>query len=278
MNRPDPAARRAPGPDPTAAAGPAAYGDVFAPVYDLWYAGVTDAEATARFVADRAASGPVLELGVGTGRLAVPLVRAGRTVIGLDASAAMLGRGRAAHPGARIRWARADMAALPLAAGTCGGVLVAYNTLFNLGTGAAQAAAVAEAARVLRPGGILVVEALVPAGIGAAAGPSLAPGPPRPAPVGRGSRATEAAMMVTAVATVVDQDRQTIAGCHVAVDDHGVELFPWLVRWSTPDQIDGYAARAGLVRTERYGDWVGGPSSPAGGIHVSVYRRPPSVP
>lgn len=85
-------------------------------------------------------------------------------------------------------------------------------------------------------------------------------------------------MMVTAVATIVDGAQQTISGCHVAVDDDGVALFPWTVRWSTPDQIDGYAERAGLVRTERHGDWHGGRFSPAGGIHISVYRRPDAVP
>ena len=69
---------------------PDTYGEAFAEVYDAWYGQVSDAPAVARYLAGRTGTGPVLELGVGTGRLAQPLVEAGLRVVGLDASAAML--------------------------------------------------------------------------------------------------------------------------------------------------------------------------------------------
>ena len=74
--------------------GPGTYGDGFAAVYDDWYRDVSDAAATVAAIdtwagADRR---PIVELGVGTGRLAGPLARLGRSVIGIDASLAMITR------------------------------------------------------------------------------------------------------------------------------------------------------------------------------------------
>ena len=56
---------------------PSAYGDAFADVYDDWYADVSDVGGTVDTVHRLAAGGPVLELGIGTGRLAIPLKEAG---------------------------------------------------------------------------------------------------------------------------------------------------------------------------------------------------------
>ena len=74
------------------------YGDGFADVYDDWYADVTDVAATVELVAGLASESAggrdgaprVLELGVGTGRLAFPLAAAGVEVVGVDTSDEML--------------------------------------------------------------------------------------------------------------------------------------------------------------------------------------------
>ena len=94
--------------------GPATYGDRFADVYDDWYADVSDVEATVERVvalaggADAAAGGAerpaVLELGAGSGRLALPLAAAGLDVWALDASPAMVGRLRAKPGAERVTW------------------------------------------------------------------------------------------------------------------------------------------------------------------------------
>ncbi len=74
------------------------------------------------------------------------------------------------------------------------------------------------------------------------------------------------------VATEVDPEAQTIVGRHVAIGDTGIEVRPWTLRWSTVEQLDGYATAAGLVLSERYPDWTG-QSTSSTGVHISVYRR-----
>lgn len=240
------------------------YGESFADVYDEWYRNVTDAGATARFVVARCGGQPVLELGVGTGRLARPLTDLGTTVVGIDVSAAMLARcGTGAPTGGgpgRLDLIRADMAALPVRAGF-GAVLIGFNTLFNMIDAAGQQRVIVEAARVLAPGGVVIVEASNLA-LAGASGSSIAPG--RPLFGG-----------VAVVATVVDAEAQTIAGQHVEITDRGVRHRPWALRWAEPAEIDRYAARAGLDLAERYRSWGGERFDESSDSHVSVYR--PSV-
>ena len=119
------------------------YGDAFADVYDDWYEGISDVDLTVVELLDLAGSGPVLELGVGTGRIAVPLAEAGLaigvTVVGIDASEAMLARLAWRDPGGLVTPIHGDMRS-DLPDGPFGLVFAAYNTLFNLTDDGAQAA------------------------------------------------------------------------------------------------------------------------------------------
>jgi SAM-dependent methyltransferase len=252
---------------------PGAYGEAFADVYDQWYHDVTDAEATARFVAERCRSGLVVEVGVGTGRLAGPLVEQGLRVVGVDASVSMLDRCRARGLGPRLQLVRADMAAMPLAAtdrargrAPVGVVLVAFNTLFNLTTEGGQRAVFDQAASLLDPEGVLITETLDAEAFDHQAGTSL------------GIREIDDRGL-TVVATEVDPVVQTIVGRHVAISGSGVRVRPWTLRWSTADQLDGYATAAGLELVERYPSWAGpgAVDGPTTGVHVSVYRPDPGT-
>src|SRR4249919_2686482 len=78
------------------------YGDRIADDYDEIYAGRSDADAAADFLAELAGTGPALELGIGTGRVALPLAARGVEVHGIDASAAMVERLRAKPGGEAI--------------------------------------------------------------------------------------------------------------------------------------------------------------------------------
>ena len=138
------------------------YGEAFADVYDDWYATVTDIDATVTLATRLAApAGSVLELGVGTGRLAIPMARAGLTVTGIDTSAAMLERLATADVGGSVTVVHGDMVD-DLPDGPFDLALAAYNTLFNLVDDGAQQRCFAVVAERLAPGGSFVVEAFVP--------------------------------------------------------------------------------------------------------------------
>ncbi len=240
--------------------GPGTYGDSFADVYDQWYGQITDAEATADFVSSRCLHGPVLELGVGTGRLAVPLVKRGHQVVGLDASTSMLNQ--CPQPVTRVL---GDMAQLPFYDRVFGGALCAFNTLFNLVSTQVQQQFFHQVSRSLAPGAPLIIEAFTGIGLDNSEPSSLGV-----------SRITADRLVLAA--TVVDAQAQTITGQHVDISEAGVKLRPWLVRWTTPEQMDELASTAGLDLLERYSSWDQQEFDPDRDLAISVYGSPQATP
>lgn len=238
------------------------YGEGFADVYDDWYGGISDAGATVEVLAALAAGGPVLELGVGTGRLAIPLAAKGLEVHGVDASPAMIERLRAKPGGDAVEVVAGDFTDLGVQVpGGFAVAFVAFNTLFNLGSAEAQQRCFTSVADRLRPGGTFVVEAFVP--------------DPDAAPSGGGLTTSSVATdEVVLQATVADPVAQTISGSTITISSGGVRLRPWHIRWATPDQLDEMAAAAGLVRRHRWAGWDRSPHAADGPRHVSVYERP----
>ena len=243
----------------------ATYGDRFAEVYDDWYddpagtdAAVTRLRALADEVVRPGASPTLLELGVGTGRLALPLAAAGVAVTGLDASGAMLER-LTGKPGAEsVRAVEGDMAG-PLPDGPFDLVVVARNTLFNLTTEAAQRACLTDVARVLAPDGRLVVEAFVPTD---EAGPT--------------SSVEVRHIGAEGVLLFVDR-HDPIAGeswsSYVDIRPDGVAFRPCHVRYLRPAALDRLAEDAGLVLDARHADWADAPFDDEATHHISTYRR-----
>ena len=138
-----------------------AYGRVWAEDYDLLYEEREDPAEVAEFVAALAPGGAVLEFGVGTGRLALPLVEAGLSVTGIDASPEMLAQLQA-RPGAeKITVIEGDFITVD-AGGPYDVVLIAFSTLFLVPSQEGQLACLANARAHLRPGGTVVIEAFVP--------------------------------------------------------------------------------------------------------------------
>jgi SAM-dependent methyltransferase len=235
------------------------YGDGFADVYDEWYADVTDVDATVARLAELAGpGGNVLELGVGTGRLAVPLADAGLSVTGIDSSTAMLEQLASRDPDGRVVSIAGDMVD-DLPAGPFDAALVAYNTLFNLLADGAQQRCFAAVARRLRPGGRFVVEAFVP-----------------DADQASGSDVSVRSMEVDRVVLSVSRhspDGQQASGQFVEfTESGGVRLRPWSVRWATVEQLDAMAAAAGFDREARFGSMSGEPFTDDSAQHVTVYR------
>ena len=187
--------------------------------------------------------------------MATAVADAGHRATAVEISAEMLTGNRAPMA------VRADMATLPVAPSSVDVVLIATNTLFNLDSPSAQAACIADAARVLRPGGHLVIEAYVP--------PDPDPGLDRLV----STRSIDVDRVVL-TASIRDSSAQVITGQHIDITESGIRLRPWRVRYSEPGEIDVMAGAAGLESVGRYAGWSGYRFDSTSTSHVSVYRKP----
>ena len=238
------------------------YGRAFADIYDEWYRGISDVDQTVALLAElceRTDDLPVVELGVGTGRLALPLAErvAPRPVIGIDSSAEMLDVMRAKCPEHSIATIVGDMVD-DMPSGPLGLVFVAYNTLFNLRSAERQRGCFAAVAERLAPNGSFVIEAFVPED------------PPR---IGDhiDVRDLTADRVVLSIARRHPDD-QSVDGQFVELTEAGgVRLRPWSIRYAAPSELDGMATDAGLHLEARWESFDKTPFSDDSVRHVSLY-------
>lgn len=237
------------------------YGEAFADVYDEWYSDVSDVGSTVAAIERLAGpAGRVLELGVGTGRLAIPLAARGLVVIGIDTSAAMLARLEANDPGSSVATVLGEMVD-EMPAGPFDVILAAYNTFFNLPTAQRQQVCFGVAAERLAPGGRFVVEAFVPE-LGARSGDGAV-----------SVRSLGADRVVLSISRD-DPRAQRAEGQYVELTEGGgVRLRPWSIRYAGTDELDTMAGAAGLELAERWGSFAGEAFDEHSQRHVSVYRR-----
>lgn len=136
--------------------------DQIAHFYDLTHAGLTDDIAFILRLA-QSANGPILELGCGSGRLLLPLARAGFTVTGVDNSAAMLARARAAlqqeppNVQSRVTLLEADMTQMELGNGRFPLIIIPYNTFMHLDS-TQKTMALKRVKQILRSDGRLFID------------------------------------------------------------------------------------------------------------------------
>ncbi|AXO36625.1 methyltransferase [Micromonospora sp. B006] len=236
---------------------PGLFGRLWADTYDG--PGNPDPAPAVDFLAPLADGGPVLELAVGTGRVALPLAARGLTVEGVEASPEMVAHLRAKPGGADLPVTIGDMADVPVT-GPYRLVFLVFNTLFNLVSEERQAACFRNVARVLAPGGAFVIETFVP----------------DPADFDRDEQ-VQVREVTEDSATIrlhrYDRAAQTFVRQTVTFDASGVHLKPFAMRYAWPEQIDELAERAGLRLTERYADWDRSPFDADSRSHISVYRR-----
>lgn len=237
------------------------YGDGFADVYDEWYADVTDVEATVeRMVELAGANGRVLELGVGTGRLALPMAAAGLHVVGIDSSEAMLAKLAERNSDQRVDSVLGDMVD-DLPDGPHDAVLVAYNTIFNVLGEGEQERLFRRVAERLVPNGVFVVEAFVPDFHNGDGSSEVS------------VRSLAADHVVLSVSTNRPHEQVAEGQFVQFTESGGVRLRPWSIRWATTEQLDDMATAAGFRLDERLGDMAGAPFTDASTQHVSIYRR-----
>jgi SAM-dependent methyltransferase len=238
---------------------PAAYGRTWASDYDHAYQGRDDTAAVTSMVAGLTPGGRILELGVGTGRLAIPLAAAGHAVTGVDASPEMLARLRV-RPGAEgIQLLEADFITVDAGQGY-DLVLIAFSTLFLVPSQDEQLAVLANAYRHLRPGGYVVVEAFVPDHSRWTRGQNLS--------IGRIDGDG-----VTLKLSLHDPVRQVISTQDITVDSSGTTRRPNLLRYAWPAELDVMALVSRLRLVRRRADWAGAEFTAASTAHVSVYQR-----
>ena len=238
---------------------PETYGDRIAGVYDAMMTVLPDPADCADRLAELAGPGPALELGVGTGRVALPLAARGVEVHGIDASAAMVERLRAKPGGDAVTVTLGDFAGVPVE-GSYPLVYVVFNTFFSLLTQDQQVGCFAAVADRLAPGGAFVLTAFVPDLTMFSGGQSV--------------RATHLGLeQVRLDAARHDPVTQRVDFQHVLVTGDGVRLYPGAVRYAWPSELDLMARLAGLRLRERWGGWRREPFDAASGLHVSVYEH-----
>ena len=238
---------------------PETYGDRIAGVYDAMMTVLPDPADCADRLAELAGPGPALELGIGTGRVALPLASRGVEVHGIDASEAMVERLRAKPGGDAITVTFGDFADVPVE-GSYPLVYVVFNTFFSLLTQEDQVRCFAAVAGHLALGGAFVVTGFVP-------DQTLHPG-------GQSVRTVQLGLdQVRLDAALHDPVAQRVDFQHVVLSGGGIRLYPGAVRYAWPSELDLMARLAGLRLRERWGGWRREPFDRASGGHVSVYEH-----
>jgi SAM-dependent methyltransferase len=209
------------------------------------------------FLVDLAGAGSALELGIGTGRIAIPLSRRGVTVHGIELSSAMVAQLRAKPDTDAIGVTIGDFATTTV--GTT--FTIAYlvrNTITNLTTQEEQVQCFRNVAAHLEPGGRFVVEVFIP---------EL-----QRLPAGETFRA----FTVTPTHLGFDQydvATQTLSSHHFWVVDGQLETFSAPFRYDWPSELDLMAQLAGMTLRERWSDWTREPFTSESRSHVSVWEK-----
>jgi SAM-dependent methyltransferase len=238
----------------------ATYGDRIANQYDDFILiSPEHTKATVEALADLAKRGPVIELGIGTGRIALPLRERGIAVHGIDASSRMVDELRK-KPGGD---------AIPVTIGDFGDVAVegqfsliyaVFNTFFALLTQEAQVRCFANVARHLLPDGLFVIEAFVP-------------------DLSRFTRNQNIAVTKVGVDEVrLDVSlhnplHQRIESQQLLIANGSIQTYPVQLRYAWPSELDLMAQLAGLTLKERWGNWQRSPFAASGTPHISLYHR-----
>jgi SAM-dependent methyltransferase len=235
------------------------FGEQIAARYDFDAADLFAPEAVdpvVDFLAALAGGGAALELGIGTGRIALPLARRGVRVHGIDLSEAMVERLRAKPGGDAIPVAIGDFATTRVDGEFALAYLV-FNTIMNLTTQDEQVACFRNVAAHLRPGGCFVVEVGVPELQRLPFGETI-----RPFDVG----ATHLGFDEYDVAA------QGLVSHHYSLVDGAFELHSIPFRYVWPAELDLMARLAGMELRERWGGWRREPFTAESTVHVSVWQ------
>jgi SAM-dependent methyltransferase len=215
-------------------------------------------ESAVDFLAGMAEGGAALELGIGTGRIAVPLAERGVAVSGIDLSEAMVAKLREKPGGAAMPVTIGDFAATRID-GIFRLAYLVFNTIMNLTTQNAQVACFANAAAHLEPGGCFVIEVMVPELQRLPFGETIRPFTITPTRLGFDEY------------DLVTQD--LVSHHYRATAENGLEVWSIPFRYAWPAEYDLMARLAGMTLRERWSDWRRQPFTAESAKHVSVWEK-----
>jgi SAM-dependent methyltransferase len=237
----------------------ATYGDNIAEVYDELFADVSPA-AIDTLLTLAGTHGRVLELGIGTGRLAIPLVARGLEVHGVDASLAMTHKLRQKQYGDRIPVTIGDFADVgQIQGGPFDLVFCVFNTFFSLLTQEDQLKCFKGVSEILTPSGLFLLEAFVP---------DLSRFTKyQPALVGALGEDT-----LNLEASRHEITTQRVSSRLVRISAGRIHVYPIEIRYAWPSELDLMARLAGMDRTSRWSGWDQKFFGPGSVTHISAYR------
>jgi SAM-dependent methyltransferase len=236
------------------------FGESIAAGYDESSAGMFSTEVVAPAVdllAELAGDGRALELGIGTGRIALPLAGRGVEVHGIDLSRAMVERLRAKPGGDAVATTIGDFTTTRVD-GTFTVAYLVFNTVMNLTSQDDQVACFHNVAEHLEPGGTFVVEVMVP---------QLRKLPPGQNAVPFHASATKWSFDLYDVAT------QAMSSNYVEVVEGKGSYWTIPFRYVWPAELDLMARLAGMRLRERWGGWGREPFTAESEQHVSVWEK-----
>ena len=237
------------------------FGELNAERYDAMYEELMAAETrdSVETLAELARGGKVLELAIGTGRVALPLAARGLEVHGIEASEEMVAKLREKPGGSAIPVEIGDMADVRVNE-TFDLIYLVFNTIFNLTTQEAQVRCFHNAARHLKAGGVFVVETVVPDLSGFVDGQRMK---------GSWVKMDSARFEIA----IHDPVAQTVEFQRIVIGEEGMRMTPHFMRYAWPSELDLMAQLAGLERRERWAWWDRSPFTAGSISHVTVYGR-----
>jgi len=212
-----------------------------------------------RFLAELAGTGPALEFGIGTGRIALPLSRQGVRVHGIELSSAMVAQLQAQQDASEIEVSIGNFATTALDERFTL-VYLLRNTITNLPTRAEQVQTFRNAAAHLQPGGVFVIENYVPALQRLPPGETIHVFTATPTHLG-----FEEYNLVTQIA---------VSHHYWQIDGH-LKTFSSPHRYVWPSELDLMAQLAGLTPHARWTDWHHTPFTANSPTHISIWQLPP---
>ena len=237
------------------------FGEAVAARYDASSAGMFGpavVEPMVDVLAELAGGGAALELGIGTGRIALPLARRGVRVHGIDLSAAMVARLRAKPDAERIGVTIGDFATTRVP-GRFSLAYLVFNTIMNLTTQDEQVACFQNVAAHLDDGGCFVIEVMVPELQRLPPGETVRPFDVTPTHLGFDE---------------YDVTSQGLISHHYSFVDGDLDVGSVPFRYVWPSELDLMARLAGMRLRERWSGWTREPFTSESTAHVSVWEKP----